>query len=75
MAICARGDAAWDHRVRTSAVAKLRFIAKAFREALRKPETPVEWPNHTRGSILIDVRMHGPIPPPPMTPLPDEESN
>jgi phytoene synthase len=68
----ARGAAAWDHRVQTSAAAKLGFVAKAFAEALGKPVEPVEWPHHTRGSILVDVRMRDPIPPPPMTPLPDE---
>jgi phytoene synthase len=68
----ARGAAAWDHRVQTSALAKLGFVAKAWREALGRPEEPPEWPRHTRGSILVDVRMHDPIPPPPMTPLPDE---
>lgn len=68
----ARGGAAWDHRVQTSAADKLQFVARAFREALRKPGEPDAWPRYTRGSILVDVRMHGPIPPPPMTPLPDE---
>lgn len=68
-----RGTAAWDHRARTSAAAKLRFVASAFREALRKPDEPAEWPRWTRGRILLAVRMAGPIPPNPMTPLPDEE--
>jgi phytoene synthase len=68
----ARGAAAWDHRVHTSAPAKLRFVAQAFRQALCKPEEPAEWPRWTRGAILLAVRMAGPIPPNPMTPLPDE---
>lgn len=68
----ARGAAAWDSRVRTSALAKLRFVAQAFGEALRKPEPPAEWPRWKRGDILLAVRMAGPIPPNPMGPLPDE---
>ena len=67
-----RGAAAWDHRVTTSRWAKLGYVAKAFGEALRGPEEPAEWPRHTRGEVLIAVRMAGPIPPNPMTPLPDE---
>ena len=67
-----RGAAAWDHRVRTSAFAKARFVARAFLAAMRQPEEPAEWPQWTRGKLLIAVRMNQPIPPPPMTPLPDE---
>jgi phytoene synthase len=68
----AQGEHAWDHRVTTSALAKLRFVTRAFREALRTPEEPAERPHWTRGRLLIAVRMEQPIPPPPMTPLPDE---
>lgn len=68
-----RGPAAWDHRVRKPALARLGAVARAFREALRKPVEPAEWPRWTRGEILLAVRMTGPIPPNPMTPLPDEE--
>lgn len=68
----ARGAAAWDHRARISAGAKLVLVARAFAQALRKPAEPAEWPRWTRGDILLTVRMTGPIAPIPMTPLPDE---
>ena len=68
-----RGAGAWDHRVRKPAPARLRAMVRAFREALRRPDEPVEWPRWTRGELLIAVRMAGPIPSNPMTPLPDEE--
>ena len=69
---CADLAAAWDHRVRTSALAKARFVSQALIAALRAPEEPAEWPRWTRAELLIAVRMEQPIPPPPMTPLPDE---
>lgn len=68
-----RGKQAWYHRIRPSAVARLGLAIAALREALRPPEPPAEWPRHTRGEILIAVRMAGPVAPIPMTPLPDEE--
>lgn len=68
----ARGAAAWDHRVTTSRRAKLGFVAKALGEALGRPDEPAQWPRHTRGEVLVAVRMAGPIPENPMTPLPDE---
>jgi phytoene synthase len=68
----ARGAAAWDHRVHTSALTKARGVSRAFFAAMRSPEEPAEWPRWTRGELLIAVRMDQPIPPPPMTPLPDE---
>lgn len=68
-----RGTAAWDHRVVIGPIAKLGHIAAAFWEALRNPcEEPPEKPEWTRTDILIEVRMAGPIAPPPMDPLPDE---
>ena len=69
----ARGAAAWDHRVVIGRRAKARHVAAAFWEALRNRPQPVErMPEWTRGDILIDVRMAGPIAKPPMDPLPDE---
>ncbi|MBB5732344.1 phytoene synthase [Altererythrobacter atlanticus] len=68
----ARGAAAWDHRVHISKTAKLRHVARAFREALRKPPEPEQMPRWTRGEILVAVRMAGPVAPIPMTPLPDD---
>lgn len=68
-----RGAHAWDHRVTTSRLEKLGAAFRGFMEALDAPlpaEKPVPYP---RGQILIAVRMDGPIPPNPMTPLPDEE--
>lgn len=67
------GAQAWDHRVTTSRAEKLGAVFRSFVEAFEAPlpaERPVPWP---RGAILVAVRMAGPIPPIPMTPLPDEE--
>ncbi|WP_128893363.1 phytoene/squalene synthase family protein [Erythrobacter sp. HKB08] len=65
---------AWDHRVVISTGRKLRLITRAFFEAIRNdPDQPEQMPEWTRGDILIDVRMAGPIAPPPMEPLPDED--
>ena len=76
MAIGARvrhlGTRAWDRRVRTGIVTKLRALAKGFFEALDHAPEPFARPTLDRGQILIAVRMAGPIPPAPMTPLPDE---
>ena len=63
---------AWDHRVYTSAWAKLGFVARGFVEALRGAPEPEVWPTHTRGSLMAAARMAGPVAPMPMTPLPDE---
>ena len=69
----ARGANAWDHRVVVGRTAKLVHIAGAFWEAVvNKPEQPEKMPEWTRGDILIEVRMAGPIAKPPMDPLPDE---
>lgn len=69
----ARGPAAWDRRVVIGPLAKLRHIAAAFWQALRNhPEEPAAMPEWTRNDILIEVRMAGPIAPPPMDALPDE---
>ncbi|WP_336987210.1 phytoene/squalene synthase family protein [Altererythrobacter aquiaggeris] len=71
----ARGKAAWDHRVSTSKAAKLGHVIAAFGEALvNRPPQPDQPPKYTRGDILIEVRMAGPIAPPSMEPLPDEEA-
>ena len=67
------GKEAWYHRIRPSAMARVALAASAFREALRTPEQPAEWPRHTRGDVLLAVRMAGPVAPIPMTPLPDGE--
>ncbi len=70
----ARGPAAWDHRVHTGTLAKLRHIALALRETLRpRPAPAAQPPRWDRGKILVAVRMAGPIPPNPTTPLPDED--
>ncbi|WP_120717499.1 phytoene/squalene synthase family protein [Tsuneonella amylolytica] len=64
---------AWDHRVVIGKREKLRHVAAAFWEAARnRPEVPGEPPKWDRSTILIDVRMAQPIPPPPMDPLPEE---
>jgi phytoene synthase len=64
-----RGAGAWDHRLRPS---RLGALFKGFMEALDAPLPVSQWPRHTRGALLIAVRMDGPIAPIPMTPLPDE---
>jgi len=68
----ARGEHAWDHRVRVGVIAKIGHIIAAMKQALTKPAEPEEWPRWTRGEILIAVRMAGPIAPNPTTPLRDE---
>ena len=71
--IRARGTAAWDHRVTIPRLEKAKHVAAAFWEALRnRPRPPEAMPEWTRGAIMIEVRMTGPIAPPPMDPLPDE---
>jgi phytoene synthase len=67
-----RGVHAWDRRVRATALDKLRATVKACFEALDRAPEPFARPDWNRGRILIAVRMAGPIPPAPMTPLPDE---
>ena len=67
-----RGAAAWDRRVKTSRRAKLAAMFKGFMEALEAPLPIDKPPPYSRGKLLIAVRMEQPIPPPPMTPLPDE---
>jgi len=69
-----RGPAAWDRRVVIGRPRKLGHVFGAFFEAVNPDdELPDPMPKHSRQTILIDVRMHGPIPDAPMTPLPDEE--
>jgi phytoene synthase len=67
-----RGARAWDRRARANLLDKLRAGTKAVFEAMDHPPEPFARPEWDRGRILIGVRMAGPIPPPPMTPLPDE---
>ena len=68
-----RGEAAWDHRVHTSKLAKLGHVRRAFFAALRnRPEEPAAMPKWTRGSLMVMARMDGPPAPMPMTPLRDE---
>jgi phytoene synthase len=71
--VLALGPHAWDHRVVIGKTAKLRHVSAAFWEAVKnKPEEPADPAGWNRGEILIDVRMAGPIAPPPMEPLPDD---
>jgi phytoene synthase len=67
-----RGAAAWDRRARTSARGKLAAVFKGFMEAFDAPQPIDEAPPWSRGQLLIAVRMDQPIPPVPMTPLPDD---
>lgn len=67
-----RGAAAWNRRARTSARAKLAAVFKGFMESLDAAQAIDREPPYPRAELLIAVRMDQPIPPPPMTPLPDE---
>lgn len=70
--VVARGPNAWDRRVVIGRWAKLRHVAAALAEAvINRPPHPAAMPEWTRGDILIEVRMAGPVAPPPMDPLPD----
>lgn len=69
-----RGIHAWDRRVVVGRVDKVVLIARAFVQALlNRPRPPEEWPEWTRGNILIDVRMRGAIADRELTPLPEDE--
>jgi phytoene synthase len=49
----ARGNAAWDHRVYTSKLAKLGHVARAFGQALvNRPPTPARLPQWTRADLM-----------------------
>lgn len=67
-----RGAAAWDRRVKTSSREKLAAVFKGFMEALSPQQAVDREPPYSRAQLLIAVRMEQPIPPVPMTPLPDE---
>ena len=67
-----RGAAAWDRRAKTSRREKLGAMFKGFMEAFDAPLPIDRPPPYSRAQLLIAVRMEQPIPPPPMTPLPDE---
>ena len=68
-----RGPRAWDRRVVVGRRTKLRHVAGAFFDAIKKSHPmPTPPPKHQRGDILLEVRMAGPIADIPMDPLPDE---
>ena len=67
-----QAELAWDYRVHTSALQKLWFVIKAFREAMTGSYEPEELPEWTRGKLLVMARMAGPPAPVPQTPLRDE---
>ena len=56
----ARGAHAWDHRVTTSRLEKLGAMFRGFMESLDAP-VPAGKPPHSRGEVLIAVRMAGPM--------------
>jgi phytoene synthase len=66
------GPHAWDHRVRIGLLRRQRLVWQAFGQALRKAPRPEPMPRWTRGELMAMARMAGPIPPMPLTPLPDE---
>ena len=51
---------------------KLAAVFKGFMEALSPQQAVDREPPYSRAQLLIAVRMEQPIPPVPMTPLPDE---
>lgn len=53
----AAGEAAWDHRVHTSALAKMGHVAAAFWEALRGSWEPAEMPRWSRGELMAFARL------------------
>ena len=67
-----RGEAAWDHRVHTGALAKIWHVARALKEAWRGSVEPAEMPRWTRGELVTMARMAGPVAELPRTPLADE---
>jgi 15-cis-phytoene synthase len=67
-----RGEHAWDHRVRTGALAKTKHVARALREAWRGSIEPQQVPRWTRGDLGTMARMAGPVADLPRTPLADE---
>jgi phytoene synthase len=70
-----RGPNAWDSRVVIGRVEKLRHVAAAFWEALRarEPEEAPTMPRWGRGELMIEARMHAPIPKVEIEPLPEDE--
>ena len=71
--VAALGPDAWDHRVVIGGGREAApDVAGAFAEALRnrpdEPDAPAPW---NRADVLIEARMAGPIPAPPMEPLPE----
>ena len=71
--VVARGEHAWDHRVKIGLFQKIGHIGAAFKEAMRDPEPVAEMPKWTRGSLMVMARMEAPPAPIPQTPLRDEE--
>ena len=71
--VLARGEHAWDHRVKIGFFDKVGHIAAAFKEAWNEPEAPAQMPKWTRGSLMVAARMEAPPAPIPETPLRDEE--
>ncbi|WP_407641593.1 phytoene/squalene synthase family protein [Aurantiacibacter zhengii] len=68
----ARGEAAWDHRVRIGFLAKMGHIASALKETMRGSYPPQLEPKWTRGQLMAAARMAGPVAGVPNTPLRDE---
>lgn len=73
--VVARGTHAWDSRVVIGGAAKLRHVAVAFWEAIRNrtPDEVPEMPRWSRGELMIEARMHAPIPKVEIEPLPEDE--
>lgn len=54
--VVARGDHAWDHRVRTSKAEKLRLVASAGLAAIRRSPTPAIAPGPSRRQLAALAR-------------------
>ncbi len=70
--VCARGAAAWDHRVYTSTWAKIGHVARAFVQAILGAHDVAAMPRWTRAELQAMARADRPVVPPPLEPLPDE---
>ena len=67
-----QAELAWDHRIHTSFLEKIGHTWNALRESFSPPYDPVEWPEFTRGQLMVMARMDSPPAPMPNTPIRDE---
>lgn len=70
--VAEQGEHAWDHRVHTGALQKLGHVLSALGETVRGSYPPEAMPEWTRGKLLVQARMDGPIPDAAHLPIRDE---